>query len=251
MGSTIKEHIFSACPHDVVLDPEKWQALVDYLHTKGAFNGHFERHDSFSGFAQNFERFHLAYAHPLHVIELVTKHGFTPLARYDEIYDEAVVITQKMNSDPSFEAALSGSTALVNGSPSHAAFLIEASDKNIEVTYQPILKDNYQAVLMDVALNVAEYGVILKSVYDEMLVMRDQVKVFYTTSTKKLVHAFAVSPTLKGCSADIKQALLQMHEDDVGRKIQKRLQCNKIIAFNEEDVKKLQTDLSVCNFEKE
>ena len=47
-------YIFSACPHDVILDPEKWQALVDYLHTEEVFNGHFERHMSFSEFAENF-----------------------------------------------------------------------------------------------------------------------------------------------------------------------------------------------------
>ena len=241
--------IFSACPHDVILDPEKWQALVNYLHAKKVFDGHFERHSSFSEFAENFSRFHLAYAHPLDVVDLVRKHGFTAIARYDDVYDEAVIITQKLNNAPSFEAATKGLTAFVNGSPSHAAFLIEANDCDISVEYQPVLKDNYQDVLMDVALNVAEYGVILKSVFDDMLVMRDNVVVFHTTSTKKLVHVFAVSPQLKDSSGAIQNALLHMHEDPAGQAILARLKCEKIVPFGAADIDKLQADLSVCVFE--
>lgn len=242
--------IFSACPHDVILDPEKWQALVEYLHAKNVFDGHFERHTSFSEFAENFARFHLAYAHPLHVVDLVKNHGFTPIARYENVYDEAVVITQKLNANPSFEEATSGLTAFINGSPSHAAFLIEASDRNVPIDYQPVLKDNYQDVLMDVALNVAVYGVVLKSVWDDMLVMRDNVVVFHTTTTRKLVHAFVVSPTLKDHAADIQNALLSMHEDAAGKAVLARLQCEKMVPFSVTDVDKLQADLSVCAFEK-
>lgn len=241
--------IFSACPHDVILDPEKWQALVNYLHAKKVFDGHFERYTSFSEFAENFSRFHFAYAHPLDAVELVRKHKFTPIAYYNNVYDEAVIITQKLNSSPSFEAATKGLTALVNKTPSHAAFLIEAHDRNISIEYQPVLKDNYQDVLMDVALNVAEYGVILKSVYDDMLVMRDNVVVFHTTSTKKLVHVFAVSPQLKESSAAIQNALLHMHKDPAGQDILSRLKCDKIVSFDAADIDKLEADLSVCVFE--
>ncbi len=241
--------IFSVCPHDVILDPEKWQAFVEYLYTKGAFSGGFERHTSFSVFAENFSRFHLVYAHPLHAVELVMERGFTPIARYGDVYDEAVVITQNSDAKFSFENAAKGSTAFINGSPSHAAFLIEASDKKIPITYDPVLKDNYQDILMDVALAVAEYGVILKSVWDDMLVMKDRVTPFYTTSTKKLVHGFAVSPELKESAPSIEQALLHMHEDEVGQAILNRLQCKNMVSFNQKDVQKLQADLSVCLFE--
>jgi hypothetical protein len=242
-------YIFSACPHDVILDPEKWQALVNYLHAKKVFDGHFERHSSFNEFAENFSRFHLAYAHPLDVVDLVRKHNFTAIARYDDVYDEAVIITQKLNNSPSFEVAAKGTTAFVNGSPSHAAFLIEAHDRKISIEYQPVLKDNYQEVLLDVALNVAEYGVILKSVWDDMLVMRDNVVVFHTTSTKKLVHVFAVSPLLKDSAIAIQNALMHMHEDADGQAILARLRCDKIVSFSGADIDKLEADLSVCIFE--
>jgi ABC transporter, phosphonate, periplasmic substrate-binding protein len=241
--------IFSACPHDVILDPEKWQALVDYLSAKKAFVGGFERHGSFTEFAENFSRFGLVYAHPLHVTDLVMKFGFTPIARYDDVYDEAVVITRRNHPNPSFESVAEGSVALVNGSPSHAAFLIDASEKKIPITYDPVLKDNYQDVLMDVALNIAEYGIILKSVWDEMLVMKDRVRPFHATATKKLVHGFAVSPELKERASAIEHALLHMHEDEAGQAILRRLQCKKMVPFRRQDVEKLQADLSVCVFE--
>ncbi|QQG35384.1 MAG: PhnD/SsuA/transferrin family substrate-binding protein [Micavibrio aeruginosavorus] len=247
--STQANCIFSACPHDVILDPEKWQAVVNYLHAKKVFDGHFERHTSFSEFAENFSRFDLAYAHPLDAVDMVRRHGFTPIAKYENVYDEAVVITQKLNNSPSFEAATRGLTTFVNGSPSHAAFLIEAHDRNIPIGYQPVPKDNYQEVLMDVALNVAEYGVILRSVYDDMLVMRDNVVVSHTTSTKKLVHVFAVSPRLKDKSVGIQNALLHMHEDPAGQAILARLKCGRIVPFGAMDIDKLESDLSVCVFE--
>lgn len=241
--------IFSACPHDVILDPEKWQAFVDYLHQKNLFTGHFERHNNFSDFAEQFARFHLVYAHPLHLVDLVINRGFAPIARYDGVYDEAVIIAQKNAKSPSLEAASISSVAFVNGSPSHAALLIEANDKKIPIQYEPVLKDNYQDVLLSVAIGVAEYGVILKSVWDDMLIMRDRVSVFYTTSTRKLVHGFVVSPELKNKASAIQKALLHMHEDKVGQAILQRLQCKKMVALTQNDVKKLDSDLSVCVFE--
>lgn len=241
--------VFSACPHDVILDPEKWTVFSHYMHQKTGYNFEFKRFESFDVFAENFESFDFVYAHPLHAVQLGREKNYVPLVKYTETYDEAVVISRK-NETGSDVRKLDGRTvACIHGSPSHAALLIDLHKSGTKMEFEEAHRDAYPKVLMSVGIGEVDFGVILKSVWDDMLTMKERVRVHYTTSSHSLVHVFMLSPKLKNEAPKFREALTSMANDPKGKEILARLKCPSLSPFNDTDLQKLAKELSVCNYD--
>lgn len=116
--------LFSACPHDIIIDPEKWTAFIEYVEKKSGLNFEFKRFEGFDTFAENFDQFSFVYAHPLHAVQLSKEKNFLPIAKYTETYDEAVVISQKSIVGSDINQIIGKNVACIHGTPSHAALLI-------------------------------------------------------------------------------------------------------------------------------
>lgn len=237
------QKIFSSCPHDVVSDPEKWSAFIDYFKSKGILDASFLRYVGFEEFAQHFGTFCFVYAHPLHAVQLYEQHGFIPLAKYNETYDEAAVIASKIEKTPSIKGMADKKVAIVNGTPSLAAISIDLAKNWPGVEFDPIAKDDYSKVLMAVTIGEADYGVILKSVWDGMLAMKSRVNHFYTTSLNELVHVFMLKKEYAAIAAPLREAMLTMHLDPEGQKILARLKCDSLVGFGEPELVKLMASL--------
>jgi ABC-type phosphate/phosphonate transport system substrate-binding protein len=240
--------VFSACPHDVILDPEKWTAFAKYVQKKSGHEFEFKRFESFDIFAQNFDSFNFVYAHPLHAVQLGREKGYLPLAKYTETYDEAVVISRKTETGSDVQKIAGRSVACIHGSPSHAALLIDLHKAGHELEFEEIHRDAYPKVLMSVGIGEADFGVILKSVWDDMLTMKERVRVHCTTSSHSLVHVFMLSPRLESELEKFRSMLTSMTNDEEGREILGRLKCPSISAFSASDLKELEGQLSVCNY---
>lgn len=241
--------IFSACPHDVILDPEKWTAFSNYLHKKTGREFDFKRFESFDIFAENFDSFDLVYAHPLHAVLLGNEKNYIPIAKYAETYDEAVIISRKTENGSDIRQLEGKTVASIHGSPSHAALLINLHKAGIKIEFEEVHRDAYPKVLMSVGIGEADFGVILKSVWDDMLSMKERVRVHYTTTSHSLVHAFMLSPKLKPELGKFREILTSMTSDAEGKKILSRLKCPSISAFGDSDLKELGQQLSVCNYD--
>ena len=242
-------HTFSACPHDVAQDPEKWNAFAEYLGQTEALKSRFEKYLSFDEFAAHFSDFDLAYAHPLHAVHLSRVMHFIPLTKYNNVFDEAIVISSKSNRAPSLKDMTNREVACIHGTPSHAATLIDFSRKHPDINFRPLKKANYPDVLMAVAQSEAPYGLILKSVWDMMVAMKDRVVPIYATSTKELVHVFMLSPALSESAPAIKKAMIEMKDRDSGRAVLDRLKCDSLVDFTSDDLDRLADSLKICNFQ--
>lgn len=243
------QRVFSACPHDIILDPEKWSAFINYVQEKCGLEFEFKRFEEFDTFAKNFEHFSFVYAHPLHAIQLSKEQGFLPVAMYTETYDEAVIISQKHISGSDIKQIEGKSVACIHGSPSHAALLIDMHTNKVELEFDPISKNSYPKVLMAVSIGEADYGVILKSVWDDMLTMKERVRVHYTTSSHSLVHVFMLNPSLEKSLEKIRTALTEMATNKAGKEILNRLKCPSISPFGPKDLEKLAQQLLVCHYD--
>jgi hypothetical protein len=239
---------FSACPHDLIRDTGKWDALTSYLIKNTRVDFDFVRHTDFNRFASEFSRFQFVYAHPLHAVQLHTQFGFTPIAKYRDIYDEAVIIASGAGSGFTLDKLQGQKVACVYGSPSHAATLVEISNTSPGISFTPAKKPHYPAVSLGIRAAAAPYGIILKSVWESMPNLRSGLNVVYTTSTCSLVHVFMIAPALAAQSATIKRVLLDMANNPQGNAILKRLECPAICDFNEDDLTGLRNRLAVCNF---
>jgi len=219
-----------------------------YLKQRKIIDTDFQRFITFDEFADNFQNFSFVYAHPLHAVQLYKVHGFIPLAKYTETYDEAAVISSKSIASPSISKMHDQKVALVKGTPSHAAILIDLSKNYPAVEIDPVTKGTYPDVLMAVSIEEAQYGIILKSVWDQMISMKERVNHFYTTEIKELVHVLMINPNQREIAVSVQKALLEMHNDPEGRKILARLKCDSFTVFGDRGMEELVKNLAGCVF---
>jgi hypothetical protein len=241
-------HIFSACPHDSIHDPDKWAALSNTLAADLDLPLVFEKYTNFHQFELNFNRFDFIYAHPLHAARLSNRHGFIPLAKFDQVFDEAILIASKEVTNPSIKGFALNGVACIDGTPSHAAYLLAASRKGWPFPENPIYKNTYPDVVMSVAEREADYGIVLKSVWEHMADLKDRVVPFQTTDTRELVHIFMLRPTLKDFHKRMTEALAGLSEVEAGKQLLTRLCCERFVPFSDVDLNKLKSALQLCGF---
>jgi len=91
------------CPHDTAKNPERWFVFAQYmsqnlsqniaLETDAGLSVRFQQSLDFAEFQASMAMADLIYANPQHVLQLAEKHGFIPVARAGNLYDEAVIVT--------------------------------------------------------------------------------------------------------------------------------------------------------------
>jgi hypothetical protein len=240
------QHILGVCPHDVVKDPEKWIEFASELRTREALDCSFTPEFCFEKFAQGFPTYALAYAHPLHAVRLWRELGFTPLAAHADTFDEAVLIANKQVQSPSLATMSGGSVACIHGSPSHAAYLIDLHNRSLPAPPRWVAKTSYPDVVMAVAQGEAPYGVVLKSVWDTMMTLRDRVRPFYATGTRQLVHVFMLGPTQIERAGAISRVLTEMHQDARGVAVLSRIGCCQLVPKSISDLATIEAALTTC-----
>jgi hypothetical protein len=240
------QHILGVCPHDVTKDPEKWSAFARELHARGGPDCRFAPETCFERFATGFDSYALAYAHPLHAVKLWRTFQFMPLAAYKETFDEAVVIANKQVKSPTLQDLTLKQVACIHGSPSHAAHLIDFQLRAIAPTTRWVTRTSYQDVVMAVAQGEAQYGVVLKSVWDSMMTLRDRVRPFHATSLRQLVHVFMLAPAHRLRAPQILDVLTNLHKDAQGETILKRLGCSQLTAVDENQLGRIESALDSC-----
>jgi hypothetical protein len=240
------KHILGVCPHDVVKDPEKWIAFGADVAARGALDCTFAPELCFEKFAEKFSSYSLAYAHPLHAVRLWREFGFSPLAAHAETFDEAVLIANKQVPSLSLASMSAATVACIHGSPSHAAYLIDLHHRSLPAPAKWVARTSYPDVVVAVAQGEAPYGVVLKSVWDTMMTLRDRVRPFYATATRRLVHVFMLAPTQKDHAPDMSRVLTQMHTDDRGAAVLARLGCHQLVPVSTADIGSIEQSLRAC-----
>jgi hypothetical protein len=240
------KQVLGVCPHDVVKDPEKWMEFALELRARGALDCAFTPESCFEKFAAGFSTYALAYAHPLHAVRLKRELGFIPLAAHADTFDEAVLIANRQVSGPSLGKMSAGTVACIHGSPSHAAYLIDLHDRSMPVPPAWVVKTSYPDVVMAVAQGEAQYGVVLKSVWDTMMTMRDRVRPFCATAVRRLVHVFMLAPSHLDRAEEIRRTLTDMHADARGAAVLKRIGCSHLVPVSHAGLGEIETALNNC-----
>jgi hypothetical protein len=136
--------------------------------------------------------------------------------------------------------------ACIHGSPSHAAYLLHLNQRGLPFPASWVGKTCYPDVVMAVAQGEAPYGVVLKSVWDGMMTLRDRVRPFHATNTRALFHVFMAAPAQRFRAGEIRQGLTTMHRDARGAAVLARLGCSEIVSADESDLARIEAALCSC-----
>jgi len=240
------QQVLGVCPHDVVKDPEKWMEFALELRARGVLDCAFTPEACFERFAAGFSTYTLAYAHPLHAVRLGRELGFVPLAAHADTFDEAVLIAHRQVPSPSRDKMSGATVACIHGSPSHAAYLIDLHDRAMPAPASWVARTNYPDVVMAVAQGEAQYGVVLKSVWDTMMTQRDRVRPFCATAVRRLIHVFMLAPSHRDRAGEIGRALTGMHGDPRGAGVLRRIGCSHLVPVSQAGLGEIEAALTDC-----
>lgn len=223
------------CPHDTAKNPERWFLFAQYLSHHLPQVVHFEQSLDFTEFQACMAQADLVYANPQHALTLAEKHGFLPLARAANLYDEAVLVTcAECEANPAdFHQA---SVATVPSMLVTQVALKSLARAGIAPkTLHPAT--HWMGVVHAIYKGEARFGILYKDFYQDMSKLsRQQVRVVGETAEKSVYHCFMLAPQHAKTLEPIRQVLLEMADDARGQPILQALHMERLIAVSNEDL---------------
>jgi ABC-type phosphate/phosphonate transport system substrate-binding protein len=209
----------AVCPHDTVRNSEGWFRLVQYLSQKLAADVHFSLSLDFADFHERFSASDLVYANPSDAIKLIDGHGYTPLVRPADTYDEALLVAGPDGPPPALTALAGAPLATITTMLPTKIGLRLLNEENV-APGNLVNCDSWLGVVRSVWGGDTPYGIIYRDAYDELSEQgKAMVQVVATSNCRCAFHVFCASPKLAAQADALRTALLGMTDDAMGKEV--------------------------------
>jgi hypothetical protein len=209
----------AVCPHDTVRNSEGWYRLVQYLAQHMGLDVHYALSLDFADFHSRYREADLVYANPSDSLRLIDQHGFTPLVRPTDTFDEALLVTGPDSTTLDLQAIAGAQVATVEGLlPTRLAMrLLQA--KGI-APGGLVGRDSWLSVVRAVWSGEAPFGILYRDAYEELSPQgKAMVQVMETTSERCAFHVLCGAPRIGGHAGAIADALVAMAGDAAGKDV--------------------------------
>ncbi|MEW6445588.1 MAG: phosphate/phosphite/phosphonate ABC transporter substrate-binding protein [Pseudomonadota bacterium] len=219
------------CPHDTARNPERWFLFAQYLSQRIEVAVHFEQSLDFAEFQAGMTSSDLVYANPQHALALLDQHGYIPLARASNLYDEAVLVACA-ECDAQAADFHQAEVATVPGMLVTQVAL--ASLGRVGVTPASLRPAaNWMGVVQALYKNETRLGFLYKDFYEGMSnLSRKQIRVIGETREQSAYHCFMLAPCQAGRAEAIRGALIAMSGDSRGASILRELLMDTLVEVN-------------------
>ena len=211
------------CPHDTAKNPERWFVFAQYLSQHLGDEGEsisvrFQQSLDFAEFQAGMASADLVYANPQHALVLADKHGFVPLARGGDLFDEAVCVTCA-DCDASIADMHQSDVATVT-----SMLVTNVALKSLErQSLTPAALKNeatWMAVVQAIYRGDVRFGILYKDFYEGMSKLsRKQIKVLGETQEHAVYHCFMLAPQHSAKLDAVRETLLGMGQHPRGAEI--------------------------------
>ena len=239
----MKNWTMMVCPHDTAKNPERWFVFAQYLSQNLGNNlaqnlaqdadgvaVRFQQSLDFAEFQAGMATADLIYANPQHALQLSEKHGFIPLARAGNLYDEAVIVTCA-ECDAQLSDMQQASVATVTSMLVTQVALKSLARQDVAPA-ELVPAATWMAVVQAIYRGDARFGILYKDFYAGMSgLSRKQVKVLGETQEHSVHHCFMLAPQHAGLLDRVRQMLLGMAEDVKGGSILAELNMDGLLAM--------------------
>lgn len=209
----------AVCPHDTVRNSEGWYRLVQYLSSSVNLEVSFGLALDFADFHERFAASDLVYANAGDTLKLVDQHGYSAIARVTGRFDEAVVVASTELADAAVANVGGAKLATINGTlPMKLAMrMLQAQGA---APSEVVARDSWLGVVQAVWGGDAPYGVLDRDSYSDLSPQgQAMVKLLHTTNEQCAFHSFCVAPSLAGQADQLRQALVAMTSDNLGKEV--------------------------------
>ncbi|NNJ11331.1 PhnD/SsuA/transferrin family substrate-binding protein [Chloroflexales bacterium ZM16-3] len=212
----MKELTLKVCPHDTVRDPEGWYRLVQYLTARLDTKIHFQISIDFTDFHEGMSSADVVYASPSDAMTLIDTHGFCPLVRPSETYDEAMLVTSPDGPLPKLEAIHGATVVSVEDLLPTKLALKVLRERGITPA-NVANRDSWLSVVRSVWNGEAPFGILYRDAYEELSPQgREMIRILETTDVRGAFHILVARPDVCADLSDLTTTLLAMHSDPDG-----------------------------------
>jgi phosphonate transport system substrate-binding protein len=230
------------CPHDTASNPDKWFQLAQYLSKQLSKGVQFSQSIDFAEYHQKLTEGALIYANPQDSLKLIKEHGYIPIVRPSNIFDEIVFIAGLQNDNPSLEDINGDEVISVNSMMVTRVGIAYLFENNISpsIVYS---QSSWMAVVKNIFREKYKFGMVYKDFYDGLNKLTK--KGFTTlgqTSDGTVHHSILIASEFKDMVQEIQTCLVNMFENnDRGQKILHELGFDRFVAINVDNVIKFET----------
>lgn len=231
------------CPHDTAKNPERWFVFAQYLSQRlitdqTALAVRFTQSLDFAEFQAGMAAADLVYANPQHALVLAEKHGYLPLARASNLYDEAVCVTcadcDATLKDMDQSSVVSVTSMLVT----QVALKALARQAVAPAQLQPAA--TWMAVVQSIYRGEARFGILYKDFYQGMSPLsRKQIKVLAETEEQTVYHSFMLAPQHAMQLECVRDIMLSMSSDARGVDILAELSMQSLVPVGGSDLESI------------
>ncbi len=213
------ELTLAVCPHDTARKPEGWSRLAKYLAQHLDVPIRFRPARDFADFYSRWATADLIYAGAGDALTLIDRHGFSPVVRPTDTYDEALLVTRPKTPVPSLEALGGAEVATVPGLlPTRLALRMLQARGIVPGVLTG--RDSWLSVVRAVWGGETPYGILYRDAYDELSPeAKAMVQVIATTSERCAFHVFCGGSRLGAEASALAHALVAMASDGAGKDI--------------------------------
>lgn len=198
-----------------------WYIFNTWLQRQLGVGVHVELYDSFDlqREAIRQDKIDLIYSNPYDASFLVREKGFVPIAKPRNKCDEAIIAVSAESAVQIVEDLGDGTRIATTDDPdvhTMGMIMLEPADLNRENT-QVQYSDGYVLVAKQLLQGKADAGFFLKEAFDDLSpFIKKQLKPLITSQIGVIHHVMLAGPRLLHLRSEIKDALLNMAEDEKG-----------------------------------
>ncbi len=230
------------CPHDTASNPDKWFHLAQFLSKNITAAVKFHQCLDFGEFHQQLTEGGLIYANPQDSLRLIEEHGYIPVVRSSNLFDEIVFIANESIETPQVSDFNGDDVVSVNSMMVTRVGVQYLFDNNIRPKTISS-KASWMAVVKSIYRGEAKFALVYKDFYDGLTELTKRgLQTLDQTEDGTIYHSFLVAPELASMANEIQQHLLGMNSgEDRAKHILKELGMDQFIAVSREDILEFKT----------
>ncbi len=201
-----------------------WFVFNTWLQKQLDSNIHLELHNSFKELSNAIDKqtVDLVYSNPHDISRLVRDEGFLPVAKPKSKPDEAIIATSAESNVNSIEDLSSAISIAQTDAPdvnTIGMIMLEPADLAKD-ELQFIDCATYVVIAKHLISGDAEVGFFLAEAFNELSgLVQKQLKPLISSKIHMIHHALLVGPKMHDMIEPIQKLLLNMHQEEKGRKI--------------------------------
>ena len=239
---------FMVCPHDTASNPDKWYHFAQYLTQSLTNSIQFEKSMDFPDFHEQLTTGGLIYANPQDSLRLIKEHGYTPIARSSNLFDEIVFIANTTIENPQISDLVDNDVITVNSMLVTRVGIKYLFDQDIKpASLKPAA--SWMAVVKAIFRSEEKYAFVYKDFYEGLNTLsKSGLQKIAETYDGTIHHSLLVSPKLESLADRLQLCLVEMHQQgERAEGILNSLGIDQFMAVSKENILEFETLLSLGN----